>query len=282
MLEKYLLAGKIAREALEYGKKLIRPGKRLLDIAERVEARIVELGGKPAFPVNISLNDVAAHDTPEKNDERTIGKDDYVKLDVGVHVDGFIADTALTVRPSGKDELIRCAEEMLKAAIEVFRPGTELSAIGKLIQDVASGFGFSSVRNLTGHGLGRFDLHAGSVVPNVYVPVKKKIVEGEVYAIEPFCTPGDGVVKEENCAFIYRWVRDVGVRVPAARKILDLGKNKFSRLPFAKRWVDIPEGMLEISLKKLTEAGALHPYMVLREVSGQPVAQAEHTVIVSD
>ncbi len=282
MLEKYEKAGRIASEVLDYAESLVKKGFDLLRVAEMTERKIADLGGSPAFPVNLSVNEVAAHYTPEKNDRLTVSEDDYLKIDVGVHVDGYIADTARTVVLSGRDDLVKCAEKMLSEAIRVFVPGTRLREVGAVIESVASDFGFSPVRNLTGHGLSRFDLHSGTTVPNFAGGSERELTEGEVYAIEPFVTTGSGWVKDTEKVSIFKYMKDVPCRLPEARRILRMAREDFHGLPFARRWLNFPKTVTDISLRHLVSSGALHPYYILKEVSGAPVAQAEHTVVVAD
>lgn len=282
-IDKYKKAGKITAQALQYGAKFVKEGARLYDIAEAIERKIVELGAKPAFPVNISINEMSAHCTPTHNDPAIIKAEDYVKLDVGAHVDGFIGDSAITIRVLGKDDLIICSEKMLENAIAIAKSGTTIGEIGEVIENTAREFGFNSVRNLTGHSLSQHDLHAGMTVPNIKTSSKYQIREGEIYAIEPFCTAGAGQVKDSGQAEIFRWLNDRPIRIPEGRKVLEMAKNEFERLPFAKRWIsDIPKVKLDMIIKQLVQANALHAYYPLKEVSEKPVAQTEHTVIVSD
>lgn len=283
-LDKYLKAGRIASQVLQYGRGLIKEGTTLVDIAESVERKIEQLGGRPAFPVNISINEIAAHYSPVHGDRAVIKAEDYVKLDVGVHVDGWIADTAVTIRLAGEDETIECANKMLAVALPMFRPGISLAEIGAAIETVTKEFKLNPVRNLTGHSLGQYDLHAGFVVPNIRTSSLKTLAEGEVYAVEPFCTPGGGWVRDAEPPLIFRWLADKPVRLQEARKILELGKTSYSKLPFAKRWLQhqISVVKLELALKQAIAAGAIHAYNILKESSGAPVAQAEHTVFVAD
>jgi methionyl aminopeptidase len=284
ILEKYLKAGNIAAQVLEFGKNLIQPGVSVVEVVEKMEERIFSLGGKPAFPVNISINDMAAHWHPTINDKTVIKENDYVKLDVGVHVNGYIGDTAVTVKASGKDELIECSERMLKKALEIIRPGITISEIGEVIENTAKEFGFNPVRNLTGHSLDRFDVHAGLLIPNTKNDSKYQLREDEVIAIEPFCTSGNGFVKDSGSALIFRWIADRPTRSLESRKILELAREKFEKLPFAKRWIQkmMSPIRVELGLKELLAVNALYGYKPLREVSKEPVAQAEHTVIVKE
>jgi len=282
-IEKYKKAGKIAGQALQYGAKFIKEGAKLFDIADVTERKIFELGGKPAFPVNISINELSAHYTPTHDDSTVVKATDYVKLDVGAHIDGFIGDTALTIRPLGKDDLIICSEKMLENAIAMMKPGTTIGELGDVIERTAKQFGFNPVRNLTGHSLGQHDLHAGMTIPNIKTASKYQIRDGEIYAVEPFCTAGAGQVKDSGQAEIFRWLNDRSIRAPEGRKLLEISKNKFERLPFAKRWItDIPKVKLDMVLRQLVLANAIHPYFPLKEVSEKPVAQTEHTIIVGD
>ena len=91
-IEKLKKAGAIARQVINYAKSFIKKDTPLLEIAEKIEAKIVELGGKPAFPVNLSINEVAAHSTPSFNDSSLAYG--LLKVYIGVHIDGFVADTA--------------------------------------------------------------------------------------------------------------------------------------------------------------------------------------------
>ena len=283
IIKKYKKAGSIAKQAMEYAERLLlkEDCRDVLTLVEKIESKIFELGGKPAFPVNISINEIAAHFTPNSNDRIIIKEEDYVKIDIGVHVDGYIADTAKTFRIAGKDELIACAEEMLKEALKIIQPGIEVREIGKTISEVAKSYGFNPVTNLTGHGLERYNLHAGITIPNI-AGGKGIIEEGKAYAIEPFCTNGQGAVKDSSKAMIYMVLKEKQARMQEARRILEIAKE-YKGLPFAKRWLEkkgLSPFKLELALKELVSCKALHAFYVLKEVSQANVAQAEHTILV--
>jgi len=280
--EKYIEAGKIASQARNHGATLVKEGAKAIDVVTAIENKIKELGGEIAFPTDLSINEMAAHYTPAPNDPLTIKAEDYVKLDVGAHVDGYTADTAVTVRPAGKDDLIICGEKALERVIKMFKPGVLISDIGNIIETTIKEFGFNPIRNLTGHDLDRYSVHAGVVIPNIKTTTQTKIVEGKVYAIEPFATPGAGQVKDTGRACVYAWMSDRVTRNIDERKVLDFAKNKMHKLPFAPRQVGMDYKKLEIILAKLVKAKALHPYYPLVEVSGKPVSQAEHTIIALD
>ena len=284
MLDKYIEAGKIAAQVLDYAKGTVKEGIHLLDLAEMIEEKIFELKGKPAFPVNLSINEMAAHYHPPVSDKTTIKAEDYVKIDVGVHVGGYIGDTAATVRLGGKDDLIVCSEKMLENAIKVIRPGLTISELGEVIENTAIEFGFNVIRNLTGHSLDYYDVHSGLIIHNIKNDSKYQLREDEVIAIEPFCTTGNGYVKESGSALIFRWIMDRPTRSPETRRILELARDRYEKLPFAKRWIqrEINPFKAELALKELTVLNALYGYMPLKEISNKPIAQSEHSVIVKE
>lgn len=285
-LSYYKKAGEIAKEVLEEGLKKIKPGVKLLEVAEFVEARIIEKGGKPAFPCNISVNEIAAHYSPTAWDERTFEKGDLVKLDIGVHVNGYIADVAKSIDLGNKSEnkkLIEASEEALKNAIDMIKPGVKTSEIGETIEETIKGFGFVPVSNLTGHQLQRWRLHGGMFIPNVKIRGGEEIKEGDVIAIEPFATNGFGRVVDQSEAIIFRYLQDRPLRMKEARVILQYAKENFNTLPFAERWVAnlVPRFKLAQALRQLIYSKAIHAYHILREKNKGIVSQAEHTVIVT-
>ena len=284
VLEKYREAGEIAAKARDFGKGLIKEGTSYKKVVDKTEAKIRELGGEPAFPVNLSINDIGAHDTADVKDERTI-KRGLVKLDVGVHVSGYIGDTAVTVPvDSDKGDMIKASEDALERALEMMKPGTRVSDVSSEIEKTIKDAGYNPIRNLTGHGLEKFNLHAKIEFPNVDTGTDYKLEEGDVFALEPFATDGAGKVKDSERTLIYMWERDVGVRSREGRKILNMAKKDFHKLPFAKRWLTQKVSMLRLNmaLGQLTERNGLHEYPVLREVDGGDISQVEHTVIVKE
>ena len=278
--EKYLKAGKILSQVRSEARERIQIGASLLEIAEFVEGRSVELGGDgPAFPCNISRNDEAAHATPLMGDDDVFAED-VVKLDLGVHVDGYIADSAITVDLSGNyTELVTASEAALQAAIDIVANGVNTAEIGAVIEDTIHSYGFKPVANLTGHGLAQYLPHVPPGIPNRKVSNGAVLHTGDVIAIEPFATDGAGKVVDGNLTEIFQLVDIKPVRMPAARKLLKELKP-YSTLPFARRWLKADK--LDFALMQLERSGMVHSYPVLKEVAGGMVSQAEHTVIVTD
>lgn len=281
--ENYRRAGEIAAKALQIGSEAADEGIKLIDIAESVENAIGEMGGSLAFPVNISINEVAAHYTPDKKDDRAFKSGDLVKLDVGAHVDGCIGDTAksFVIGSLGEREidLVNCSRRALNGALKAIRAGITLNEIGSIVENICSAQGFRPVKNLSGHSLERYELHSGISVPNYPNGDMTKIREGMVLAIEPFATDGAGIVKERDYGGIYRH------RKESAREVEEtdlLARIKgYQGLPFAERWLyDIEGEGTRRRMKKLISRGILVGYRVLVEKNGGYVAQSEHTVLV--
>ncbi|KAF5415013.1 MAG: Methionine aminopeptidase [Candidatus Methanophagaceae archaeon] len=278
ILENYRRAGVILVEVRKEATGLIKDGGSLLEVAEFVENNIREKGGEPAFPCNISRNEEAAHATPSIDDQTVFGKDDLVKLDIGVHIDGYIADSAVTVDLSGNyDELVTAAEAALDEAIKIMRDGVSTIELGEVIGTTIKERGYKPVVNLSGHGLSRYDSHAPPTIPNVKYEHGVTLHENNVVAMEPFATDGGGKVVESGNAEIFSLIKPKPVRMREAKKLLDEIKN-YQGLPFAKRW--LPRERLELALRTVETAGILRDYPMLREEEKGMVSQAEHTVII--
>jgi methionyl aminopeptidase len=263
----YLDAGKIAAKVRDESIGKIKEGIPLLDIAQYAENRIEDLGGMPAFPCNISINEVASHYTPQDN-VPCFKKGDVVKLDIGVHIEGYIADTATTLEVGAENhrKLIKTCEEALEKAIASVRDGVQTNAIGRIIEETIKKNGFNPIKDLTGHSLERYRLHAGTTIPNYNSFFGSKIKKDMVFAIEPFATYGRGKIKDGEP---YIFAINDRCKGEIAQKI----RERFGPLPFTPRWIP---GITGKELKGTRE------YFELIEESGNIVAQSEHTVIVTD
>lgn len=281
-IEKLKKAGKIAAEALEYAKTIVKPGISLLEAAEKIENKIISLGGRPAFPAQLSINDIAAHFCPEE-DDRTILNDQIVSIDVGVHVDGFIGDSAITIDLSRKQEkLIKASKEALEDAIKIIKPGIAISEIGKAIHDAITKYGFAPIRNLSGHGLDKFNVHSSPTIPNYDNGDKNVLEEGMLIAIEPFASAGAGIVYESSNASVFQLIGKKPVRNIITRNILS-EIEKYEELPFCRRWLVKKFGAAKVNFafRELTNLGILKEYPPLIDKNHGLVSQAEHTVMVT-
>jgi methionyl aminopeptidase len=281
-LDKHRQAGEVVRKVVEESKTQIKEGVKLLDIATFIEGKITEYGAEIAFPVNISLNEVAAHYTPPAQDETVMKKGDYLTIDIGCHIEGYIADTAYTVKvEEPEDDLIRASREGLEAALSVIRAGVTTGEIGKVIEKTITAHGFRPIENLTGHGLSQYSIHAPPSIPNYDDGSTVKLREGDIVAVEPFATTGAGRVVDDDKVYIFSFVAPRPLRLEPARKLMHYIQNTYPQLPFAERWV-IKDKKGEFLLRLLIKNGTLFPYHVLKEKTGAPVTQAEHSVIITE
>lgn len=290
MEEEYKKAGRILSKIRGKAAKFIREDLPVIELVNFVEDNIRKEGAKPAFPCNVSINDITAHYTSPADDKTLIKEGDLIKLDMGAHVNGYIADTAISILVGDPmDEtaeknlkMIEASQKALENAISIIRAGVELGKIGKIIQETINKFGFKPVTNLTGHSMDRWILHSGLSIPNIDEKNPHKIEEGDVFAIEPFATDGIGYVTDMPPAYIFRFLRDRPLRLAHARNVLEKIKKEYKSLPFAKRWLTeyFDPRRLNASMRLLIQSRAIYPYHVLREKSGAWVSQAEHTIIV--
>ncbi|PKP60999.1 MAG: type II methionyl aminopeptidase [Candidatus Altiarchaeales archaeon HGW-Altiarchaeales-1] len=280
ILEKYIEAGKIAKEVVDWSKNLIKPDAKTLDIAECIENKIKEKA-ELAFPVNISINNIAAHSTPSWNDESVIGES-VVKIDIGVAVDGYIADTAYTIDLTGKyGKMLDANKAALENALKILKPNLKISEIGKVVEETIKSYGYKPIENLTGHQMEQYALHGGIAIPNVHTMDSKTLKEDMVIAIEPFATDGIGSVTETNKYEIYSLMQIKPVRMTEERNLLN-GLEARKGMPFAKRWFKtIPEVTLNLILQDMVNRGIIRKHGMFREKGNGMVSQFEHTAIIT-
>lgn len=285
-LEQYRKAGKIASQARQFGVGLIKIGASLSDVTEQIEQKILSLGGELAFPTQISLNEIAAHYCSTPEDKSVFKEDDLVKLDVGVHVDGYVADTAVTIdlsKDHKHDKIIKTSKEALQKAISIVKPGIKTREIGKAIQEIVTSQGFAPVRNLGGHGVGRFMIHGPPAIPNYDNGDNSVIEEGMVFAIEPFVSAGAGIVYERENANVFMMTGMKPVRNMMTRSVMK-EIDKFKGLPFTERWLvraglSVPK--INFALNEIDNLGILKKFPPLPDKNKGLVSQAEHTLIVT-
>lgn len=283
--DKFRLSGRILRETREEIKKYVHEGMPVIEICEKAENLIRKKGGTPAFPCNVSINEIAAHYTSPPEDHKRIPEKSVVKVDIGAHVDGYVTDTAVTVCFNPEYEsLVDTAEHALEAAIESIQPGLSTGKVGATIENAIKTRGFRPISNLCGHQIGRYIIHTGTSIPNVPQLSFSKFRPGGVYAIEPFVTAAKAVGRVENGdeATIFRLVKSRALANPHSKKLLKHVEDNFKTLPFAERWLKgiVPEENHREAFQQLLKSKVFMKYPVFVEVSRQTVAQAEHTVLV--
>ena len=285
-LEKYMRAGEIAFEAKKLAERIVKPGTPILKIAEEIEGLIRSRGAAPAFPTNISINHVAAHRTPYVGDTELVPEGAVVKVDIGVHVDGYIADTAITIVLDDRFEpLAEAVKNALHKALKRVRAGARFRDIGFIIEREIKAAGFKPIKNLSGHSLGRYQIHGGEYIPNYRDALAiGRFRSGRAYAIEPFGTNGRGYVVEDRSSIqIYALRSGRGSVSGFEAEVLNVIRSRFSTLPFCERWlVDLGDiDAVRAALKRLVVKKILTQYPVLIEAGKGMVAQFEETIYVT-
>ena len=283
----YIQAGKIAGEVRENVRKTDWVGKTVFEICEHVENEIKKRGAKCAFPVNTSINEVAAHYTAEPNDPLTIKDDDLVKIDLGAQINGHIADTAVTVCYNAEfDSMVQTAELSLSNAMSMMKVGVKSSDVGRTIEKTIKQMGFLPIANLSGHSLDQYTIHEGKSVPNIWSIGSFTFNENQAFACEPFVTTGEGLgfVHEGKIKNIFALSSRKKTKDKDADKMLDYIWQNFNLLPFALRWLtnEWEEKEARRLLEILVKKKAVHAYPILVEGNGQRVTQAEHTFIPNE
>jgi len=285
--EKILKAGKISAQVKKYARSIIKKDMPLLEIAEKIDARIAELGAKPAFPVNLSINNIAAHYTPSY-DDKTLAHG-LMKVDIGIHVDGWVSDSAFSIDFENSDENKKIIEasknalENVKKLLKSNPVGTVTTGmIGKTVQETIESLGLSPIANLSGHSIEHYLVHAGLTIPNVNNKSTEVLGNG-LYAVEPFATNGNGKIHDGKPSGIYMLISEKNIRSPIARDVLKYIIEEYNTLPFCSRWLVKKFGTKALfGIKQLEENGNLHNYAQLIESSGGIVSQAEHTFFLDD
>lgn len=287
----YKKSGQILAQSLEYALSITKPGVKLVDIADKVENLIRKHSAQPAFPVNISINEIAAHYSPVILDDLTIPEKSIVKIDAGAQVNGYITDAAITIVFDEKwEQMKQLARKALDKALAIIRPGTTVYEVGEIVEKTINKEGFKPIVNLSGHSLAQYSLHDGLSIPNYKVPKRMRdksqtFTAGRAYAVEPFVTTGKGRVKNDRDMTIYRQIKKANIeKLP--RKIREgyqYINNNFHRMPFSPRWLfnenfEVEE--VEDIMNELLNRDIVHGYPVLVESTGSPVTQAEETIFV--
>lgn len=295
-IECYEKAGKIVSQVRSDATKLIKNGLEILELVEFVETEIKNKGAGIAFPCNVSVNEITAHYTSPAGDKSKLVTGDLVKLDLGAEVNGYIADSAVTIMVPGDNleelfdedtlelnqRIIDASAAGLDAAISTVKAGVTVGEIGAAIGEAIESYGLNPVRNLTGHSLEHWNLHAGISVPNYDNHDSTVLEEGQAVAIEPFATNGEGLVNDCPNAYIFSFIQQRPFRMKHTQKVLNHIEKNYNSLPFSGRWLteDFNERRVNTSLKQLGDAMAIYPYAALKERTGAWVSQKEHTMIV--
>jgi methionyl aminopeptidase len=285
--EQYKTSGKITKEVREMVKTRIKTGMGYLETCELVEKEIRARKGEPAFPVGIGVNQVTAHYAPQEGDPSAFFESDLVKVDFGVHLEGYVTDTAVSVTFNPDYNLmLEAAERALNAAIGTAKREPRTGEIGREIHREVARFGFKTIENLTGHTVDRYTVHAGKSIPNLYMPGMQSLKKGDVFAIEPFVTLGSaaGFVVAAPSQTIFSIVARKKTGTKELDSFVDRVWEQRKTLPFTPRWYteEFGKGKVKSTVDRLVAKRILRAYPTLVEASGSPVAQFEHTMALDD
>lgn len=285
--EEYKKSGKITNEVRQVVRGAVRPGVRFLEICDRVKKEVEARGGRLAFPTGIGVNQVTAHYSPQDDDESVFHEQDLVKVDFGVHVDGYVTDTSVSVTLNPDyNLLLEATERALEVAISTARRDPRTGEIGREVHREAARFGFKTIENLTGHTVDRYVVHAGKSIPNLYMPGMQSLKRGDVFAIEPFLTLGSaaGYVIDAPSQTIFSLVARKKTGTPELDAFAGDIWAERKTLPFTPRWYSprYGKGKLASIITRLVGKKILRSYPTLVEASGSPVAQFEHTMALSE
>ena len=282
-IEKYKQAGKIAGSLRKFLRGYVKGGMLLTEIVKTIKDKIEDSGAICAFPPTLSIDDIAAHYSPAPNDETKASG--IIKVDFGVCVDGYIADTAITLdltEDNRHKELVEASEIALDNALKMINGNVTLNDIGRNVQESIESKGFSPIINLSGHSLDRWNVHAGITIPNYANGNNNKLQPG-AYAIEPFATDGKGMIQAGGVGNIYELTNVKNPRSPKAREILKFIQDKYKTLPFSLAEIQDKFGpMSRLAINELVKQDSLHSHTTLVEKGNGFVSQAEHTFLITD
>ena len=288
-IQNYIKAGKALVIAKRLARKIIKPGASFLEIANIVENEILKQGCELSFPINMSLNEIAAHYSPPIDDKSIIPEKGLLKIDCGSHFNGYIADSAFTINLDEDPKLqnyIDAAKEGLEAAIELFKPGIKLYELGEAIAEKILSYGLRPITNLGGHELKQYNLHAGPFIPNYKEKSHNQVLKaGDAYACEPFATSGVGKVINGKHSYIFRFVKKVKKNLPYEQiNYMNKIEKYCINLPFSPRFLEnnklIPKNKIKRTIDAFLRKKILNHYPILIERTGAPVAQEEHTIVI--
>ena len=305
-------ASEVHRQVRSYAQSFIKPGIKLIDMCEKLEEKNRELVQERGlergigFPTGCSINEVAAHYTPNCGDNTVLQQGDVCKVDFGTQIDGRIIDCAFTVAFDHKyDNLLKAVQEATDAGIRNAGVDVRLCDVGAAVEEVMESYEVEldgvtypvkCIRNLNGHSIGQYQIHAGQSVPIVDNGDQTKMLEDQMYAIETFGSTGRGHVYEEGECSHYMKNFDaprVPLKLKSAKNLLAHVNKTFGTLAFCRRWLERDDGgsftvnslqgkqeRYITGLKNLCDAGIVNAYPPLVDSPGAYTAQYEHTILL--
>jgi len=299
-------AGKIHKQIRNEIYNWIKPGMYMTNICNYIEDKIKELTnfnpdnpllGGIAFPTGVSLNNCAAHWTPNPGDKTILKSDDICKIDYGVHIMGMIADSAFTISFNPKyDLLLEASRTSTDIGIKLSGPDANIGDISKEIQENLESYEIElngithpilSIQELMGHQIEPYKIHSSKRVPNYKLEYNERMIEGEYYAIETFASTGKGsVYSGSDCSHYMLNYNTNYKNIPLAKKdqkFLNQIESQFGTLAFCNRWLEtLKINRYEHFMKNLIKSNVITKYPPLYDINNSFVAQFEHTIYIND
>jgi len=293
-VDNYLTWGSEIHDLIENDLRTVcLPNTKIIDVVKFIEMKIndycvqylkdhninIECGS--AFPVGININNVAAHWTPLENDMTRIMHDDVVKLDYGIHFDGYILDSAFTFAYNKKYiNLIECNINACQKAAIMAKYNVPIFDISTCISDEIQKYGFNTIKDICGHQIKPYKIHAGFPIPNFKLDLKIKFNKGDIFAIEPFVTNGNGITfKNMNDVshYMFNYLKYDFNKI-SKKKILTETIKKYKTLAFNYRHIVDTESIN--LLKILTSKNIYEKYPPITENMQSQISQFETTVYI--
>ncbi|XP_022966600.1 ERBB-3 BINDING PROTEIN 1-like isoform X2 [Cucurbita maxima] len=304
VVTKYKNAAEIINKALQLVLSECKPKAKIVDVCEIGDSFIREQTGNMyknvkkkiergvAFPTCISVNNIVGHFSPLASDQTVMEEGDILKIDMGCHIDGFIAVAAHThVLQEGPvtgraADVIAAANTAAEVALRLVRPGKKNKDVTEALQKVAAAYDCKIVEGVLSHQLKQFVIDGNKVVLSVSNPDTRvddaEFEENEVYAIDIVTSTGEGKPKlvDEKQTTIYKRAVDKNyhLKIKASRFIFSEISQKFPILPFTARALEEKRGRL--GLVECVNHDLLQPYPVLHEKPGDYVAHIKFTVLL--
>ena len=308
----------VSNKVYEY----VKPGVTIKEIIDFIENGVKEetkynnlepLKCGIGFPIGIGINNCVAHYTLNYEDiefgNKILKKNDIIKIDYGVHYNGMIIDSAFTLCFDEKyNEFIDLSKEATDFAIKQCGVDAILGEIGESIEEFikshelnidGKNYNINVMKELSGHMIKPFEIHAGKAVPNIKINYRLRMNENEFYAVEPFITTGNGVsiLKEPKSHYMIN--KDFANLNNKLKKdddyVLELIKSNYSTMPFCQKWLcelyysinnknkneNENENITKI-LNKLEYKNIIKSYPPIYDIEGSIVGQHEHTIYITN
>ncbi|KAH7025883.1 methionine aminopeptidase 2-like protein [Microdochium trichocladiopsis] len=305
-LTDYREAAETHRQVRQWAQKNIKPGQSLTEIAEGIEDSVRRLVGHDGleegdclkagmgFPTGVNLDHIAAHFSPNAGNKTILQQNNVIKIDIGVHVNGKIVDSAFTMAWDPKyDNLLAAVKDATNTGVKHAGIDQRLGELGEYIQEAMESYEceidgttypIKSIRNLSGHTILPYSIHGTKSVPIVKSNDQTKMEEGDVFAIETFGSTGNGYVHDQGEVSHYALRDDapkVDLRLASAKNILNAIKKNFGTLPWCRRYLDrLGHDKYLLGLNSLVQAGIVEDYPPLVDKKGSYSAQFEHTILL--